>query len=188
MADTATRHAFSVDEWHRMGALFDEDARVELVEGDVLELTPIGERHALTVTRLNRLFSARVGDLAVVSVQNPVILDQHSELQPDLALLVPPLERYRSHPTAADLYLVIEVADTSLVHDRDRKAALYGGAGVPETWVVDLAGEIVIVLTEPDRSGVRGYRVEQRIGRGGMLGVGALPGLALSVDQVLGLA
>ena len=169
-----------------MGPLFDEDKRVELVEGDVLEMAPIGDRHALCVTRLNRLFSTSVGDRALVSVQNPMVLGQHSELQPDVALLIPPLERYTSHPTAADVYLVIEVADSSLTYDRDRKAPLYGRSGVPETWVIDLATETVSLFTQPDPANPRGYRQEHTLRRGETIALSVLSGLVVTVDDVLG--
>lgn len=91
--------------------LFDEDARVELLDGQVTQMAPIGDRHALCVNRLNRLFQVEAGDRIVVSVRNPVVLDDRSEPQPDLALLRPPNDRYTAHPRAEDVLLVVEVAD-----------------------------------------------------------------------------
>lgn len=183
MAHTAARHAFTVDEWHQMH-FFDEDARLELVEGDVVEMAPIGVRHAFCVMQLTRLFYQFVGDRAVISVQDPVAVNERSELQPDVALLVPPLERYAAaHPGPADVYLLVEMADTTLAYDRDRKAPLYGAAGIPETWVVDLAGDVVAVFSDPD---AQGYRRQRRAGRGETIELVALPDVVVAVDDVLG--
>ncbi|MHB1535506.1 MAG: Uma2 family endonuclease [Acidimicrobiales bacterium] len=127
MATQQARYAFSVEEWHRMGqaGLFDKDTRVELVEGEILEMAPIGDRHAVCVMRLVRLFGQH-SERAVLSVQSPLVLAERSEPQPDISLLRPPLERYSGHPRAEDVLLVVEVSDTSLAYDRDRKAPLYG--------------------------------------------------------------
>lgn len=164
--------------------LFGEDARVELLDGEVVTMSPIGARHAACVKRLNKRLIQLVGERAVVSVQDPVHLDGHSEPQPDLSLARPPLERYLAdHAGPQDLLLLIEVSDSTFSWDRGHKAALYARAGVPETWVVDLAGERVVVLTDPapggyatERVGTRGDTVEPR----------ALAGIALGVDEILG--
>ena len=165
--------------------LFDEDARVELLDGEVTEMAPIGDRHALCVTRVARLFQVTGGERAVVSVQNPVVLDDRSEPQPDLALLRPPLERYSAHPRPDDVLVVVEVADTTLAHDRDRKAPLYARSGIAETWIVDLAAEEILVLRGPSPGG---YRDSHRAARGETLQPQELPGLVVSVDDVLGRA
>lgn len=180
------RYRFSVDEWHRMGetGFFDEDSRVELLDGEVVEMSPIGTRHAVCVKRLTRLFVLRAGDRAVVSVQDPIALDEYSEPQPDVTLARPPLDAYLvSHPAPGDLLLVVEVADTSLAWDRGTKAPLYARAGVAETWVVDLAAERVVVLTDP---GPGGYGSERIAGRDETLEPAALPGVTLGVDEILG--
>lgn len=169
-----------------MGAagLFDEDARVELLDGEVMEMSPIGVSHAMCVKRLIRLFGRELGDAAVVSAQDPVVLDDRSEPLPDLALLRPPLERYAAgHPSPADVLLVVEVADTTLAYDRDRKAPYYGRAGVAETWIVDLNGEEVLALRRPSPDG---YLVAERARRGQALAIGALPGVVVAVQDVLG--
>lgn len=185
MATVPARHAFTVSEWELMGraGLFGEDDRVELVDGEVVEMSPIGPQHAVGVGRLARLFFDRAGDRVAIRVQDPVRLDERSEPQPDLVLARPPLERYLAgHPGPGDLLLVVEVADTSLDYDRDHKAPLYARAGVPETWVEDLAGHQVQVMRQP---GARGYGAVVVAGRGDTITLEAL-GLTVEVDDILG--
>lgn len=163
--------------------LFDEDARVELLDGQIVEMAPIGSRHAACVTRLNHLLVRLAGDRAGVSVQNPVQLDLRSEPVPDLALLRPPLARYaEGHPGPDDVLLVVEVADSSLAADRDVKAPRYGRAGVPVTWVVDLSGGVILVFTEPEGAG---YRSCRRALPGEALSVPGLPSASIAVTAVL---
>ena len=186
------RYAFTTDDWRRMGeaGLFGEDDRVELLDGEVVAMSPIGSGQAACVKRLARLLSRSVGDRAILSVQDPVRLDRHSEPQPDLALLRPRPDFYAAaHPGSADILLLVEVAETSLSFDRDQKAGLYARSGVPVTWVVDLAGQEVLVLSRP---GPNGYLAEERALRDGRLslaGLGDLGDVAdLAVDDVLGAA
>ncbi len=181
-----TRHAFTVDEWHRLAevGLFVNDSRVELFDGEIIELEPITPRHAVCVNRINRALILTVGDQAVVRVRNPVILGDRSEPHPDLSLVRPPLDRYLDgHPTPADAFLLIEVADSSLTYDRDTKASAYGRAGVTQTWVVDLDREVVLVFSRP---GPDGYQDRREVGRGSQLEVTALPGITVAVDYILG--
>ena len=155
---TPTRHSFSLDEWHRMGDVLGGDARVELIEGEIVEMSPIGARHARCVNRLNRLLVVAVGDRAEVSPQNPVELDEHSEPRPDLAVLHPD-PAGDTTPRAGDVLLVVEVVDTSLAFDREVKAPLYARAGIPTLWIVDLQAHCVEVLTDPSPTGYRHRRV-----------------------------
>lgn len=183
MASLSPRHAFSVAEWEQMGraGLFDEDARVELIDGEIVDMTPIGARHQLCVKRLNRLFGQLAGDDAVVSVQDPVRLGEHSEPQPDLALLRPPLERYTAVPTASDVLLVVEVADSTIERDLAKSVA-YARAGIAECWIVDLEGERVLAFAG---CGPDGYRSRLECSGGDMLSVRALPRVSLSAARVL---
>ncbi len=129
------RHAVSAEEYLRMGeaGVFAPDARLELTEGEIVEMAPIGSPHAGTVNILLRLFSRGASDLALVSVQNPLIVGDRSVPQPDLALLKPRADSYtRSHPTAADVLLVVEVADSTLSFDIGTKIPLYAGCGIAE--------------------------------------------------------
>ena len=182
----AVRHAFTVDEWHRMGetGLFGEDARMELLDGEVIEMSPIGSPHGGCVKFLNRALIAAVGDRAVIAVQDPVVLDDRSEPQPDLAVLVPRADGYRrSHPTPQEILLLIEVSDTTLAYDRDRKAIYYANTGVRECWIVDLAGDQVLVLRAP---GAAGYGDVCARHRGEQVDVEALAGVELAVADILG--
>ncbi len=135
-----TRHRFSVEDFHRMveAGILSEDDRVELLEGEVVELSPVGKRHAYAVNALVDLLSP-LRERAVLSVQNPLRLRGNTEVYPDLALLMPPRSRYRDRlPEGEDALLVIEVAESSLDYDLKVKLPLYAKAGVPEVWVVDL--------------------------------------------------
>jgi Uma2 family endonuclease len=130
------------------------DDRTELIEGEIVDMPPIGSTHADVVRLLTQHLVRAVGDSAVVSVQLPVRLSRHSEPQPDLALLRPKAEGYRqAHPTADDVPLLIEVSDTTLHYDLGKKARLYAKHGVPEYWVVDLVGSRVWRHRTPSGTG-----------------------------------
>ncbi len=157
------RHRFSLEDYHRMveaGILGEED-RVELIDGELVEMTPVGTRHAETVSRLVRFFVH--GTPRVVRVQDPVSLPPASEPQPDIAVV---RERsYRdSHPGPEDVLLLIEVADTSAGYDREVKIPLYARYGIPEVWLVDLQKGQIEVYREPAPGG---YYRECRIHRAG---------------------
>jgi Uma2 family endonuclease len=179
-------YRFTVDQYHRMGeaGIFSPDCRVELIDGEIFEMTPIGPWHAGVVNRLTRAFVTGVGDRAVVHVQNPVGLDRHSEPLPDLMLLRPRPDFYgTAHPTPADAFLVVEVADTSLDRDRGRKLPLYARAGVPEVWIVNRQADAVEVFRDPSGGD---YRERRQFERGQTLAPLAFPDLALRVDDILG--
>jgi Uma2 family endonuclease len=150
VALSPTSHRFTVKDYHRMAEaeIFKPEDHVELLDGEVYEMAPIGSRHAACVRRLSSALSSHVGDRAIVSVQNPIALDGHSEPQPDVALLHPRADFYATeHPQPADVFLAVEVADTSLLFDLERKAPRYLAAGIPEVWVVDLIREVVHVMS-----------------------------------------
>jgi Uma2 family endonuclease len=165
------------------GILGERD-RVELVEGELVAMSPIGSLHAGTVNALNRLLVGAVGDRGLVAVQNPIQLDDRTEPEPDVAVLRPRADDYRSViPGPGDVLLVVEVADTSLDYDRAVKAPLYARHGIPELWVVDLAAGEVEVCRAP--AGDR-YASVARVGRGGLLEPALLPGVAIPAAAVLG--
>ena len=180
-------HRFTVDEYHRMGeaGIFSEDDRVELLAGEIVEMSPIGPLHAGTVRRLTALFSARLGTEVLVSVQNPLLLrTEDSEPQPDVALLRPHSDFYtRSHPEAHDVYLIIEVADTSVVADREVKFPIYARARVPEAWLLDVAMQRLEVYRYPTSDG---YQDVHSLQRGESVAPQAFPHLVLTVDALLG--
>ena len=182
--DHPQRHAVSVEEYLRMGesAVFAADARLELIEGEIVEVAPIGSRHSGAVIILNRQFTRLAGDLAIVSVQGPVILGDRSVPQPDLALLKPRADSYsRSHPTVADVLLVVEVADTTLRFDLATKIPLYARFGLPEAWVLDLQDSVMRVFRDPDPSG---YRTNFAVPSGESVSVLALPEVGIALSEL----
>ena len=155
---TIPRRLLTLDEYHTIGTagVLKEDDRIELIEGEMIEMAPIGSRHLAKVNRLARLLSQCIGDQAIVSVQNPIALPPHNEPQPDLALLKPRADDYEGKlPSAEDILLVIEVADTTLAYDRDAKMPIYARHDIVETWLVDIQGQTVSIYQEPGKNGYR---------------------------------
>ncbi|MHB8575855.1 MAG: Uma2 family endonuclease [Dehalococcoidia bacterium] len=176
---------FTVDEYYRMAeaGIFRRDEHVELLEGVIFSMCAIGSWHAATVGKSDRWFSRQLGDRAIVRIQNPVQLGPGSEPEPDVAIV-----RYRdddyvsAHPGPGDVYLLIEVADTSIGYDRDWKLPIYAAAGVPEVWIADLNGDRMLTFSDP----VAGrYTRAEVVGRGDVLKPGAFPDLTLPVADVL---
>lgn len=152
MSHQFAKRWFSVGDYYRMAeaGILTADDRVELIEGEVLEMSPIGSRHAACVKRLNTLLNRQVGHTVIVSVQDPIYIDDFSEPQPDIALLRPRADFYaEEHPTSSDVLLVVEMADTSVELDRSKKLPLYARAGVPEAVIVVLPEEIIEAHAEP---------------------------------------
>jgi Uma2 family endonuclease len=148
----ALKHRLTVADFHKMGdaGIFHEDARVELIEGELFDLPPIGSGHAGMVMILIHLLTRAVGDLAIVGAQTPIVLGEESEPQPDIVLLKPRDDFYtRSHPTPEDLLLLIEVADSSTYYDRSIKIPLYAHYRVPEAWLIDLPHKRLEVYRYP---------------------------------------
>lgn len=177
------RHRFTIEEYHKMAevGLLSENDRVELIDGEIVEMTPIGWRHANCVNDLTMLLARFAGDRYVVSVQNPLTISEHAELQPDLVLLKRrPRERL---PGPDDVALVIEVSDTTLAYDRDVKLPRYAQAGIPEVWIVDLMGRRVESHAAPS---AEGYRVSREFGSGEQAHSGSVESLSLPVDEILG--
>jgi len=150
--DWLPRHKLSVADYHRLGAagVLGEDDRVELIEGELIDMAPIGSRHASTVAQLARRFVQTVGEAAIVYIQNPVLLPGDSEPQPDVALLKPRADFYAaSHPGPDDILLIIEVADTSVRYDREIKLPLYARHGISEVWLIDLESRRIEAFCKP---------------------------------------
>ena len=177
-------HRFTVADYYRMAeaGILDEDSRVELIRGLIVDMAAIGAPHLSMVNRLTRLLITMLAGRALVSVQNPVRLDDSSEPEPDVAVLKPRADEYETAtPRADDVLLVVEVADTSLSYDRDVKAPLYAESGIVEYWIVDLAGRAVEVHRQPRGSR---YAQVQRVGSEGPLDIAALPGVALAAADL----
>ena len=154
-----SRHLISVDAFHRMGetGILGPRDRVELIDGEIIDMSPIGVLHAAIVARLASHFSQRLGPIGVVWCQNPLRLDDISEPEPDIAILRPRADFYMTaHPGAADVLLVIEVADTSLAYHLGTKVPLYARHGIPEVWVIDAATRHTRVFRRPVGNGGTG--------------------------------
>jgi len=179
------RRVLTVAEYHRMaeaGILTERD-RVELIEGELIAMSPIGSEHSGTVNALNRTLVRAVGDRAIVAVQNPVQLDDLSEPEPDFALLKPRDDDYRrATPRPHEVLLIIEVADTSLAYDRAVKRSLYARHGIPEFWIVNLAAKQVEVCRSP--TGEQ-YASVSHFGREAVLEPQLLPGATIPVSALL---
>jgi Uma2 family endonuclease len=147
------RHRLTVRDYHRLGeaGVLGRGDRVELLEGQLVDMSPIGPRHALATDILARLLLSAVGERAWVKVQNPIVLDDTSEPQPDFAVVRQPWDGYpHAHPRPPDVYLLIEVADSSLGFDLGAKLELYARAGIREFWVVDMTANRVLVHRQPE--------------------------------------
>ena len=176
----------NVSQYHQMSeaGILSENDKVELINGEIIEMSPIGRRHAACVDRINRLFSNILGIKVIVRVQNPIILNNLSEPEPDIALLKPRADFYESgHPQPQDIFLLIEVADSSLEYDRDVKIPLYATSGISEVWLVDIYEQVIIVYRYPSENG---YSDIQTLSRGEKLSIQTFPELNLVVNDILG--
>jgi Uma2 family endonuclease len=180
------RHRFTVEAYFRMGeaGILSEDDRVELIEGEIVEMSPIGNRHSAAVSRLIRLFSGIVGERAIVRAQDPFLLSEVSAPQPDIALVRYRVDFYETaHPQAKDVLLLVEVAESSSRYDLRVKAQLYARARIPEYWVVDLTRNRITVHTDPD---LAGYRSVRTLSQAAMFSSPAFPTATWSVADILG--
>ncbi len=186
MAVDLDRRLFTVAEYERMAeaGILTADDRVELIEGSIVNIPPIGSHHSGHLNRLIALLRRLIGQDIILSVQNPIRLTEHSEPQPDIALLRFREDYYtQSHPTPADVLLVVEIAETSLDYDRRVKVPQYARAPIPEVWIVDVRGEAVEQYADPADST---YRTVRRLSRGEELVSVAVPGLRLPVAAIAG--
>jgi len=136
--------------------ILDEEEHIELIEGELILMAPIGPIHAGKTNRLNRLFSLSVGDSAIVEIQGPIVLDAHSEPEPDLALLRPRQDFYETaNPTVDDVLLLVEIADSSLNHDKNTKIPIYARHRIPEVWLINLPKQQVEIYLKPSPEGYR---------------------------------
>lgn len=185
MAVPITRHLLTVDEFQRAAAtgVFSEDARLELIRGEIIEMTPIGDRHGVCVMMVEDLL-ADLRPKGVVSTQNPLRLPaQRSVPQPDVVLLRRRHDFWSRPPHPEDVFLLVEVSDTSLAYDRDVKIPLYAESGIPEAWIVDLSSDTIFAFRRPSPRGyqeIREYRREDEIS------LEAFPEVHFAARQILG--
>ena len=159
------------------------DARVELLDGKIIDMSPIGPFHGGMVNRLNRWFATQANGRWLVSAQNPLLLDDHSEPEPDLMLLKPVADDYTSrHPGPADVLLLIEVSDTTLDYDRKEKLPAYGRAGIPELWILNLNDRTIEIYGAPHFTGYGSARI---LRAGETAAPLAFPDAALEVASLL---
>ncbi len=181
---TVTRHRFTVEAYSRMrdAGLLHEDDRVELIDGEIYEMSPVGARHVSLVNRLTALPVHLAGDAAIVSVQNPIRLNDYNEPQPDLAWLRPRDDYYvNALATPDDVLLVIEVADTSPVYDQQEKLPRYARASIAEVWLVDAGRQVIEQCTMP--VGEK-YTLLQKILPGHRVTAVRLPQISLKTDTL----
>jgi Uma2 family endonuclease len=180
------RHRFTLAEYDRVAAagVIDECERVELIDGDFLVMSPIGDPHAGTVDWLARVLVLGLGESAIIHVQNPIAIDEHNVPHPDVAILRPRADFHRTgKPTAADILLLIEVSDMSVRYDRSVKMPMYSRAGISEAWLVDVQHGELLVHTEPRPDGYGSVRTMRP---GDSATPIAFPELALDVAALLG--
>lgn len=176
---------FSVEEYHRMAqaGILHEDDRVELIDGRIVEMGPIGSDHSGSVKDVNQLFRQLDGSRVTIGVQDPIRLDDGSEPLPDISVLAYRPDNYRSaHPNASDILLIIEVSDSSLSYDRSVKVVLYARSGIREVWLVNIAEDCLEVYLDPSP---QGYQRSFKLSRGNAITPSALPDITLQVSDLL---
>jgi Uma2 family endonuclease len=179
-------YQLSVDKYHAMikAGIFDEDDPIELLDGELIEMSPQHAPHIGCVRRLNGLVHGAGVELGTVLVQLPLHLNWNSEPEPDLILLRPPAQQYDRRPAEpSDVLLLVEVSDSSRLYDRNRKVPRYAEAGIPEVWLVDLVEALVRIYRQP-HNGV--YQAQSTAARGEIVAAELFPSLSVTVDQILG--
>ena len=184
MSVSLSRRLFKTQEFRDMieAGVFQEDDRLELVDGEIVEMSPIGNRHATCVRKLIAVFR-RVGERALLDAHTPLGISEDNDFYPDVVLLRPRSDTYaESIPRASDTLLVIEVADTTLRFDRSIKKPRYAAAGAPELWIMDLEGSRVWVHRKP-LEGDYGEVFEARAGD--VLRIPGMPDVEIRVSDLV---
>ena len=186
MSVEVAKYSFTVEEYERMGeaGIFPIDARLELIEGEIVKMSPIGDPNAACVDVLDELIRMALGRTVIVRVQNPVMLNDYSAPQPDITILKRRDDFYRNgKPRPEDVLLVIEVSDSTLNYDRRVKVPLYARAGIPEMWIVNIVDERVELFADLS-GGV--YRTTVTFSRGEEVQSRSLAALRLGVSKIFG--
>ena len=179
---------FTIEQYHKMAevGILNEQDRVELIRGEIIETSPIGLKHAATVNRLNQLFQQRLAQRIIVSIQNPIQLADTSEPQPDVALLKSRPDFYETKiPTPEDICLLVEVSDRSLKCDRDVKIPLYAESKITEVWLIDVNNQSIRVYRQPEENS---YQDVQNFTRGQSISPSTFPDIIITVDEIFGLS
>jgi Uma2 family endonuclease len=157
-----TRHKFSSNDYHQMIELgiLTEDDRVELINGEIIQMAAIGSYHSGCTNKSSRFFNKQLSERVIVSTQNPIALEDGTEPEPDIALLVPRDDFYATaHPIPADIFLILEIADTSLLYDKEVKVLSYAKAGIMETWLLDLTTGRLFIYRQPSEAGYKSVQI-----------------------------
>jgi Uma2 family endonuclease len=181
-----TKKLFTVDEYYRMAdaGILTADDRVELIDGEIIEMSPIGNRHKACVNRANTFFAEAFGRSAVVGNQTPVRLSNYTEPVPDVVVLKPVSDFYASRECRPeDVFFIVEVSDTTLRYDKNVKLPLYAVAGVAEVWIEDLKNELLLVYRNPTE---KSFTTSVVLHRGDLLAPIAFPKAAFQVNDLLG--
>jgi len=179
-------HRLTVEDYYSMmhAGVLREGERVELLNGQLVDMLPIGPFHGGSTNRLTRTFERLSRDRWITSVQNPVHLGKHDEPQPDLMLLRPEPDFYSTrHPEPGDVFLLIEISDSTLLIDREEKVPIYARAGIPEVWIVNLPERLVEVFRKPEHGA---YTALQKVRPGQPLAPLAFPDAAIDTAALLG--
>ncbi|GFZ99996.1 Uma2 family endonuclease [Okeania sp. KiyG1] len=180
------RQLFTVDQYYKMldAGVFTENQRVELIRGEIIKISPMGIRHSASVKCLAELFILRLAQTVTVGIQDPVRLNNTSEPQPDISLLQRRPDFYETrHPQPENVFLLIEVSDTTIKYDREIKVPLYAENNIVEVWLVNLTEECLEVYRQPKGNG---YEIVQTFQRGETVTIQALPDVTFTVDEILG--
>ncbi len=180
-----TRHRLNVDDYYRMAeaGILGAGDRVELIDGELIDMAPIGQDYMASVNGLAQALFLACGDRVIVSIQNPARLDEFNEPQPDATLFRPRADNYRTgaRPGPADILLVAEVADTSLRYDRAVKLPLYARAGIGEVWIIDLRRRVVDVHRAPEGDG---YATVATYGLDDTVALALAPEIAVALHRI----
>ncbi|BAY62032.1 hypothetical protein NIES22_20990 [Calothrix brevissima NIES-22] len=179
------RRKFTVEQYHKMleSGILTEDDRVELIRGEIIEMSPIGTKHAACVNRLINLLVQLLGKRVIVAAQNPITLNNNSQPQPDVALLKPRDDFYATaHPQPQDIFLLIEIADSTIEYDREQKIPLYAEGNIIEVWLVDINEQIIEVYQQPTAAG---YQLMQKFASGQTLSIPGFSDVNISVNKIL---
>ena len=185
IAEYERRH-FTADEFNKMveAGILVEDDHVELIEGEIVQMSPVGKHHVACVNRVSTMLHEALGRTAIVSVQNPIDLDPISQPEPDICVLAPRDDFYTDELSkATDVLLLIEVSDTTAKFDRLMKVPLYAQASILEVWIIDLQEDIIEIYSDPAAGA---YRQRRRANRGQSVTPQALPQFTVEVDTILG--
>lgn len=177
---------FTVEEYEKMATegIIKPDEKVELIRGEIIKMSPMGTRHAACIARLTQLLYRKFGDLILLGVQNPIRLNNNSQPEPDLSLLIPRADFYvAAYPCPQDIYLIIEVSDSTLDYDRYTKIPLYAEANIQEVWIINLKEECLEVYRHPLNGS---YQAMQKYYRGESIFIESFPEIELTLTEILG--